>query len=66
MKREFLESFYSVTHDRQAKISKDKYHYIVELFRNDHRKTTELFIIDEECPEQAYIDAVNYSQNFID
>lgn len=65
MQKEFLESFYSITHDRQAKISKDKYHYIVELFRNDDKTITVLFNIDEKDPQEAYVDAVNYSKDFV-
>lgn len=62
----FIESYYSVTHDRQAKIYQDKYHYIVQRYQNDKSTITELFTINEENPEQAYIDATECAQKFIE
>ena len=63
--RKFLESYYSVTHDKQARISYDKYHYIVDLFENDKQTITELFSIDRAAPDQAYVDATYRAEEFV-
>lgn len=46
--KEILESVFSFDRNRQAVISKDKYHYIVELRANDQPTRTVLFSIEEQ------------------
>lgn len=47
--KEILESVFSFDRNRQAVISTDKYHYIVELRENDSQTRTVLFSIDEQA-----------------
>lgn len=47
--KEILESVFSFDRNRQAVISKDKYHYIVELRENDNQTRTVLFSIEEQA-----------------
>lgn len=47
MNKEILESVFSFDRNKQAIISKDKYHYIVELRENDRQTQTVLFSLEE-------------------
>lgn len=47
--KEILESVFSFDRNRQAVVSKDKYHYIVELRANDQQTRTVLFSLEEQA-----------------
>lgn len=46
--KEILESVFSFDRNRQAVISRDKYHHIVELRANDQQTRTVLFSLEEQ------------------
>ena len=52
--KEILESVFSFDRNRQAVISKDKYHYIVELRENDRQTRTVLFSIEEQAKAKDF------------
>lgn len=47
--KQILENVFSFDRNKQAVISRDKYHYIVELRENDRQTQTVLFTLEEHA-----------------
>jgi len=57
--KQILENVFSFDRNKQAIISKDKYHYIVELRENDRQTQTVLFTLEEQAK------AKNFAEQFV-
>jgi len=63
--RQILENVFSFDRNRQAIISKDKYHYIVELRENDAQTHTVLFSDTEQDKAKAHAEEFVQSKPFL-
>ena len=52
--KQILENVFSFDRNKQAIISKDKYHYVVELRENDRQTRTVLFGIEEQAKAKEF------------
>jgi len=52
--KQILENVFSFDRNRQAVISRDKYHYIVELRENDMQSRTVLFSTEEQAKAKDF------------